>query len=190
MNRQIRRAQEKQDKKADKEKERRRDARREKVDQARARRTRRREEAKRARAEGGSSGVSASGGNDAPVPAGKRTKKPGRFAGALMMATVFFIVLQSAAPPEDAGNELLRTITSAGFYLLFGYFSVLWLMRRGTPRPVMMTLISGAFLTIGVEVAKAFQPAVPTDPLMLALAIPGLVAGAFLGRLVYVNSPG
>jgi hypothetical protein len=189
MNRQIRRAQEKQDKKADKEKERRRDARREKVDQARARRARRREEAKRARSEGGVSGVSTSGG-DAPVPAGKRTKKPGRFAGALMMATVFFIVLQSAAPPEDAGNELLRTITSAGFYLLFGYFSVLWLMRRGTPRPVMMTLISGAFLTIGVEVAKAFQPAVPTDPLMLALAIPGLVAGAYLGRLVYVNSPG
>jgi hypothetical protein len=193
MNRQIRRAQEKQDKKAEKEKERRREARREKLQQARERRARRREEAKRTRSEGSAPGVTASGGSgsEAPVPAGKRSRKPGRFAGALMMATVFFIVLQSAAPPqEEVGNELLRTITGAGFYLLFGYFSVLWLMRRGTPRPLMMTLISGGFLTVGVEVAKLFQSEATTDPLMLALAVPGLVAGAFLGRLVYTNSPG
>ncbi|CAN5691681.1 hypothetical protein BH23DEI1_BH23DEI1_04720 [soil metagenome] len=195
MNRQIRRAQEKQDKKAEKEKERKRDARREKIQTARARRLRGREAAKARRAAGGSA-ASDDGANDAtkggaPAATGRPGKKPGRFAGALMMATIFFIVLQSAAPSEDvAGNELLRTVTGAGFYLLFGYFSVLWLMRRNTPRAVMMTLISGAFLTIGVEVAKMFQTDVTTDPLMLALAIPGLVAGAFLGRLVYTNSPG
>jgi hypothetical protein len=186
MNRQIRRAQEKQDKKADKEKERRREVRREKIQQARSRRLRTREEAKRR----ATSGEAPPKPEASAAPATKGSKKPGRFAGALMMATVFFIVLNSAATAETAGgDDLLRTITSAGFYLLFGYFSVLWLMRRGTPRPLMMTLISGAFLTIGVEVAKLFQPEAVTDPLMLALAVPGMVAGAYLGRLVYVNSP-
>jgi hypothetical protein len=185
-NRQIRRAQEKQDKKADKEKEKRLDARRSKIQQARERRERRREEIRKARAEGKTAPAAAS---DTPAPAGKGSRKPGRFSGALMIVTVFFIVLQSAVPPEEAGNELLRTVTSAGFYLLFGYFSVLWLMRRATPRPVMMTLISGAFLTFGVEVAKLLQPELTTDPLMLALSIPGLVGGAYLGRLVYTASP-
>jgi hypothetical protein len=34
---------------------------------------------------------------------------------------------------------------------------------RDTPRPIMMTLISGGMLTLGVEVAKRFQPDMTTD---------------------------
>lgn len=185
MNRQLRRAQEKQDKRAEREKEKRKDARRAKIQQARQRREQRREEIKQARA---------SGQKPPPEPQmanAKPRRKPGRFSGALMIATVFFIVLQSAVPPDEAaGDDLLRTITSAGFYLLFGYFSIMWLMRRDTPRPLLMTLISGFMLTLGVEVAKRIQGDIATDWLMLALAVPGLVAGAFLGRLVYVNTPG
>jgi hypothetical protein len=184
-NRQLRRAQKKQDDKADKEKEKRIETRRHKIQQARDRRARRREELRTARAEGKPLASAA----DAAAPAAKGSRKPGRFSGALMIVTVFFIVLQSAVPPEEAGNEILRIVTSAGFYLLFGYFSVLWLMRRGTPRPVPMTIISGAFLTFGVEVAKLLQPELSTDPVVLLLAIPALVGGAFLGRLVYTASP-
>ena len=105
------------------------------------------------------------------------------------MATVFFIVLQASVPPEPGDNDLLRSVTGAGFYLLFGYFAILWLMRRETPRPLVVTLVFGVVLTAGVEVAKLFQPEVPTDLLLLALALPGLVGGAFLGRLVYTSAP-
>lgn len=213
MNRQIRRAQEKQDRKADKERDKRREARRDKVQKLRDQRARSREAIKKRRegevaakaagdssdggaedagAAGTKSGGSTAGGTAERAAAGGRAskgRKPGRFSGALMMATVFFIVLQSAVPAEDPGPDTLRTITSAGFYLLFGYFSTLWLMRRATPRPLTMTMISGVMLTVGVEVAKRFQPEVTTDLLLLALAIPAIAAGAFLGRLVYTNTP-
>lgn len=189
MNRQLRRAQQKQDEKFDKERQKKKDKRQAKVSALKDRRSRRRAEAL-SRAEARKRGETVA---DAPKQDGSpeaKRKRPGRFSAALMMATVFFIVLQSAVPPENPGEiDVLRSVTSAGFYLLFAYFSTLWLMRRDTPRPIMMTLISGGMLTLGVEVAKRFQPDTTTDLLMLALAVPFLVAGAFLGRLVYVNSP-
>lgn len=190
MNRQLRRAQQKQDERFDKERQKKKDKRQEKIASLRARRVRRREEA-RARAEARRRGEEVPAETTAAAPKATGSKRrPGRFSAALMMATVFFIVLQSAVPPESPGElDVLRSVTSAGFYLLFAYFSTLWLMRRDTPRPIMMTLISGGMLTLGVEVAKRFQPDMTTDWLMLALAVPFLVAGAFLGRLVYVNSP-
>ncbi len=189
MNRQLRRAQKKQDEKVDKERQKRKDKRTAKVSSLRERRAKRRQESLE-RAEARKRGEEPKAITADASPAARR-KRPGRFSGALMMATVFFIVLQSAVPPEQPGEvDVLRSVTSAGFYLLFGYFSTLWLMRRDTPKPIMMTLITGAMLTLGVEIAKYFQPGMVTDPLMLALAVPGLVAGAFLGRLVYLNSPG
>ena len=192
MNRQLRRAQRKQDEKVDKERQKRKDKRQAKVSSLRERRAKRRQESlerAQARKRGEEPAKQPTSSDAAPTAKGKG-KRPGRFSGALMMATVFFIVLQSAVPPEQVGEvDVLRSVTSAGFYLLFAYFSTLWLMRRDTPRPIMMTLISGGMLTLGVELAKYFQPEMGTDWLMLALAVPFLVAGAFLGRLVYVNSP-
>ena len=193
MNREIRRAQAKQDKKVEREKEERKAARRRRIDMLRSRRAARRAEAK---ANADTKSDAKSSGDGAAKPAQKgggaargRGRNPGRFAGALAMATVFFIVLQASVPPEPGDNDLLRSVTGAGFYLLFGYFAILWLMRRETPRPLVVTLVFGAFLTAGVEVAKLFQPEVPTDLLLLALALPGLVGGAFLGRLVYTSAP-
>jgi hypothetical protein len=185
MNRQLRRAQKKQEDKFDKERQKQKDKRRAKVTSLRERRAKRRQETLE-RAEARRRG-------ETPKPAAEESpqdkrRRPGRFSAALMMLTIFFIVLQSAVPPEP-GGDVLRSVTSAGFYLLFGYFSTLWLMRRDTPRPITMTLITGALLVIGVEAAKFFQPAMEIDPLMLALAVPGLFAGAYLGRLVFLNSP-
>lgn len=190
MNRELRRAQAKQDKKVEREKEERKAARRRRIDTLRSRRAARRAAAK---ANAGKKAEVKSGAETPAKPAPKggagRGRNPGRFAGALAMATVFFIVLQASVPPEPGDNDLLRSVTGAGFYLLFGYFAILWLMRRETPRPLVVTLVFGALLTAGVEVAKLFQPEVPTDLLMLALAVPGLVAGAFLGRLVFTSAP-
>jgi hypothetical protein len=192
MNRELRRAQAKQDKKVEREKEERKAARRRRIDTLRSRRAARRAEitanaGKKTEAKRAGDGAAKPSGKGA-APAG-RGRNPGRFAGALAMATVFFIVLQASVPPEPGDNDLLRSVTGAGFYLLFGYFAILWLMRRETPRPLFVTLLFGAFLTAGVEVAKLFQPEVPTDLLLLALAVPGLVAGAFLGRLVFTSAP-
>jgi len=195
MNRQIRRAQAKQDKKAEREKDERREARKRKVAQLRERRAARRAEARakpatpaaRATEKGGEASAAPAAGTKAG--ARRPGKRAGRFSGALMVATVFFIVLQSSVPPMEGDSELLRSVTGAGFFLLFGYFSVMWLMRRDTPRPLMMTWITGALLLVGVEVAKAIQGVVAIDPLMLALAAPGIVGGSYLGRLVYENTP-
>lgn len=187
MNRELRRAQAKMDKKAEREKEERRAARRRKVATLRAKRAARSEKIK-----ADATAKKVGGGDAKPAAKAKpaaRGRNPGRFAGALMLATVFFIVLQASVPPTPDDNPVLRSVTGAGFYLLFGYFSMLWLMRRDTPRPLLMTLVTGFMLTAGVEVAKLLQPELATDYLMLALAVPGLVAGAFLGRLVYTNAP-
>jgi len=195
MNRQIRRAQAKQDKKAEREKEERREARKRKVAQMRAKRAERRNAArsKPAAAGDGDKGASPDAAKDTVKGAAKGGKKPGRragrFSGALMMATIFFIVLQSSVPPMEGDNELLRSITGAGFFLLFGYFSVMWLMRRDTPRPLTMTWITGGLLLVGIEIAKALQGVVPFDPLMVALAAPFIVGGSYLGRLVFENTP-
>lgn len=185
MNRQIRRAQAKQDKRADREKEERRAARARKIQQFRARRAAARAAAReRAAARAAGRATSEARPTDKGAP-----RRAGRFSGALMIATIFFIVLQSSVPPQPGDSDVLRSVTTAGFFLLFGYFSALWLMRRGVPRPLMSTWITGAFLLVGVEVAKFIQAVVPLDPLMIALAIPGVVGGSFLGRLVYDNAP-
>lgn len=190
MNRQIRRAQAKQDKKAEREKDERREARKRKVAQLRAKRAERREAARSKPATGadGDKGAASDKGTASKAGA-KRGRRAGRFSGVLMMATVFFIVLQSSVPPMEGDNELVRSITGAGFFLLFGYFSVMWLMRRETPRPLRMTWITGGLLLVGIEVTKAFQDVVPFDPLMVALAVPGVIGGSYLGRLVFENTP-
>lgn len=172
MNRQIRRDQERKQEKQDKDKEKRRNERR-----------RRREEAKSARARRKEEGRSEEG----PRP---RTggRAPGRFSGALAAATVFFILLQGIVPSEE--TTLLNTAVSAGFYLLFGYFATLWLLRRAASRPIAFAIAAGAALGLGVELGKFLRPEFVFDPLLAVMILPALVIGTLLGRLVYVNAPG
>ena len=177
MNRQIRREQAKQDKKAQKEKQRKRAARRARVQNVRRRRTSERKEG----------GKPASGSSTAKASGAKPKRLPGRFSGVLMIATVFFIVLQAAVPAKDMTT--LNSVTGAGFFVLFGYFSVLYLERRGGGRALLMTLVSGVLLVVGVSIARLVEPSLTMDWLMMGLAVPGVVAGAYLGRLVFYNSP-
>lgn len=174
MNRQIRRDQERKQEKQDKEKDKRRSDRRKRREQAQADRERRRKQKK----EGG--------GGEAP----KRTdgRRPGRFSGVLAAATVFFILLQALVPADDM--TVLNTIVSAGFYLLFGYFFTLWLLRRGTERAVQLAVISGAMLGVGAELGKFLRPELTFDPLLAVMILPAVVIGTLLGRLVYFNAPG
>ncbi len=179
MNRQLRREQAKQDKKAAKDKQKRRAARRARVNNLR-----------RSRAPAPRSGAQTRADRPAPgkpLTPEQRKKMPGRFSGILMMASVFFIVLQAAVPAQQAST--LTSITGAGFFLLFGYFSVLYLERRGGGRALLMTFLSGALLIAGMTVARLVRPELGMDWLMMGLSVPGVVAGAYLGRLVFYSSP-
>lgn len=200
MNRQIRRVEEKKDKKQEEKK---RKAREEKKAKRRERAERRKANARRhqeARAEGGNQGkqapVRAGGGGNGGAKAAKagqdgkagRRGGPGRFSGALMVATIFFVSLQAVTPTD---GSVLNQIVSASFYLLFGYFSVLWMMRRGTTtRPIALAVAAGLTLGVATAVARWLQPDLALEPLTFALIPPLLVAGAFLGRLVHLNAPG
>ncbi len=169
MNRQFRRAQAKQDKKVEREKDRRKSERRARLQSVRQRRRR----------------TTKPSSDD--TPAKPRGRLPGRFSGALMIATVVFIVLQSAVPPPE--QTAVNSAISAGFYLLLAYFMMLWLLRRSTERAFVMTIIAGVMLAFGAELGKLFRPEYSADYLMLALIVPGLLLGALLGRLVFYNSP-
>jgi hypothetical protein len=173
MNRQFRRAQEKQDKKQEKEKTRRREERKARLRQLRSSRARR--EPKRT-----------SGGAQQQQPA-QRGRLPGRFAGVLAAVTVFFIALQGVAPVE-ADPGLGDSLVGAGFYLMLGYFGTLWFMRRDIVRAPLVTVIGGVLLAAVVTVTGVVQERQP-DLLALGLVIPALVIGALLGRLVFRATP-
>ena len=186
MNRQLRRAQEKQDKKVDKDKQKRRAERRSRVQSLRSQRARRRESGAKegdSSAKGGEKGSGRS-----------RVRNPGRFSGALLIATIFFIALNAAVPrPEaDAGGFLSSpeafSIIGALYYGLFGYFSQMWLGRRGIARPLLLAIFSGVMLAVGGEVAKLIQGDYTPDLLFLALVPPALVLGALAGRWVHEHA--
>ncbi len=189
MNRQLRRAQAKLDEKAEKEKDKKRQARRQRIDSIRAKR----------RTKPGSKPTGKSAGEAAPdlkkvnvksLTKEQQRKLPGRFSGALMIATVFFIVLQAAVPPEE--STVATSLTGAGFFLLFGYFSVLFQLRQGRDNALTMTLITGLALCLGVLATRFFGPNAGLDVnfgILLAAGAAGVVGGAYLGRLVFYAAP-
>lgn len=188
MNRQLRRAQAKLDEKAAKEKAKKRQERRARLA---ALRTRRRS----ARPVAGSKASDPAAPdlktvNVKALTPEQRKRLPGRFSGALMIATVFFIVLQAAVPPAE--STVSTSLMAAGFFLLFGYFSVLFQLRQGRENALTVTLVTGAALTLGLVATRLFGPNAGFDVnflLMVGVGAAGVVAGAYLGRLVFYAAP-
>ena len=176
MNRQLRRVQSKQDKKTDREKEKRRMARRERLSSIRQRR----QKSRRKRGEEGS---------DLVTPRAERKGKlPGRFSGVLMGLTVVFSIMQAVvASPEP--TTTINSVLGAAFFLLFGYFMLLWLKRRDIDNAALLSILFGGLLAVGVTVAKNLSHSITLDPLELVLTLPLLILGVFLGRLVFNHSP-
>lgn len=182
MNRQLRRAQAKLDQKAEREREQRKAARKARVQQLKNERKHRREAAVR------KTQNQQREQKTAERPAGPPTKEqlkklPGRFSGVLMIASLFFIVINSAVPVPE--QTVLTSVTGAGFYLLYGYFSVLFLSRRGIPNGFKLTTITGLLLVAGMIAGRFFIDDLAHDWLMMGLAAPGVVLGAYFGRLVF-----
>lgn len=181
MNRQFRRAQEKQDKKQQKEKTRRREERKAKVRQARQ--SRKEKSDKKHVGENRQET-----GEGKPAAPASRGRVPGRFSGVLAAVTVFFITLQGAGPEPEQGEAWWASLVYPGFFLMLGYFATLWFMRRDTGRAPVVSVVGGTLLGISVAVAQVVQGR-ELDLLSHALVIPALVAGALLGRLVFVATP-
>lgn len=187
MNRQLRRAQAKLDEKAGKERSKKRQARKDRLSALRSR--------------GRANAAARAKGAAAPAPDLKkvnvkaltpeqRRKLPGRFSGALMIATVFFIVLQAAVPATD--STVATSLTGAGFFLLFGYFSVLFQLRQGRDNALTLTLVTGLALTVGLLATRLFGPRAGLDlnfVILVVVGAIGVVAGAYLGRLVFYAAP-
>ena len=115
-----------------------------------------------------------------------------RFTGILGLLTAFFIIMQSAS--RELVEKLLTSATPVDYvfhalsFLLFGYFVNLWLSRRGTVNALPICLIFGVALLAGVEIGKWFNFRFAPDPILIGLAAVGLIAGLVLSRLVFKMS--
>ncbi len=195
MNRQLKRANEKSDKKREREQERRKELRR--TNRVRVAQTKRASPAKTAetkttgtkKGEGGNSGQ-----NERPAPGMGRSV----FNTAYLLFTTTVIVSQAFVPQQ---TTTLSFVTHVFIYLILGYFFVLWLYRRGVTQALTITLLAGFGLALGVEGLKALLPQLgfpqlpplegassAPNPLYVALAVPGLLAGTWLGRYIYKRS--
>lgn len=160
MNRQLRRATEKTDKKKERERQKRKEARlqaRQAARQARSQRL---------------------------VPGPPTARSPGRYAGWLAVASAVIMSLQAVAPQVE--RTTLSSVIDALFFVIFGYFLGLFLLRRMVPRAILITVGIGTLLAASIELAKYLQLASAADPLRVLIAIPGLFIGAWIGRALYI----
>ena len=189
MNRQLKRANEKSDKKREREQQRRKELRRE--SRVRVAQTKR-SASKTAQTKEGSKTTGSS--QERPAPGMGRSI----FNTAYLVFTVSVIVSQAFVPQQ---TNTLALVTHVFIYLILGYFFVLWLYRRGVTQAFTITLLAGFGLALGVEGLKALLPqfgfpqlppiegaSAAPNVLYVALAVPGLLVGTWLGRYIYKRS--
>ncbi len=191
MNRQLKRANEKSDKRREREQERRKEQRREsRVQAVKAKR----ESQPKKDKNGGSNKASSAASRDRPAPGMGNS----RFAGAYLVFVIFVIATQALVPQR---TDTFSLVIHALFYLILGYFLVLYFYRRGVEQAFVITLAGGLGLALGVEGLKALLPQLGlpqmTAPpgtsatpnlLFVALAAPGLFLGTWLGRYIFRKS--
>lgn len=169
MNRQLKRANEKSDKRREREQAKRKEQRQAK----RVRVVEAREAAKQERRSAPQGEPAAPGG-------------PGRWRRILADAYLLFTISVIASQPFfPQPTNVASLATHALFYVILGYFLCRWLLRRGVAQAFPTTLAAGGLLAIGVEAAKLLVPQSTPNLLFIYLALPGLLLGAWLGRAVF-----
>jgi len=177
VNRQLRRANEKSDKRREREQERRKEGRRERVRVVQAKKTTAPEDDK------------APPKDDRPAPGMRR---PG-LAGAYLLLVIGVIAAQALVPQQ---TDTFSLVIHMLFYVILGYFLCLWLLRRGVAQAPVITVAGGLLLAFGVEGLKLVLPqfgpseAGETGPNLIFayLALPGLLLGTWLGRSLFQRS--
>lgn len=122
-------------------------------------------------------------------PGSRRGRLPNnRFTGILAFVTALFILLQAISQSfVQQGNQqlvIMDYIFQALAYLLFAYFLRLWLIRRNVSRSLLITAISSSILLAASEFAKMFN-ALSLQPFLLVLAVLGTGIGSYLAEVVY-----
>ncbi len=180
MNRQIRRANEK----SDQRRERDQTKRKEQKQASRILRTARPSPAVRRKPSSSPSG------SERPKPAMSRPW----VVRAYLIFSMFVILSQAVVPQR---TDTLSLVVHAFFYVTLGYSLCLWLHQRRTKRAFIYTLVGGLLLALLVEGLKFVIPApsqalpgttVGPNPLFVALAVPGLLLGSWLGQYIYRRS--
>ena len=178
MNRQLKRANEKSDKRREREQERRKQQRR----QSRVR---------------VSKAKAAKDGSKDSAPERSTRPAPGtRYPWLTPLYLVFVVAAITAQAWVPQQTDTLSLVFHTMIYVVLGYFLSLWLYRRGVAQALAITIVGGVALAFGVEALKLVLPqlgppeAGSTEPNLLftALALPGLVLGAWLGRFTFQRS--
>lgn len=170
MNRQLKRANEKSDKRRERE-------------QAKLKAQK---QAKRVRVtEAKDAAKNSSAGQDAPSTQGARPER-GRLRRFLEDAYLLFAVGVIASQPFlPQRTDTFSLVTHTLFYVILGYFLCLWFLRRGVAQAFPITLAAGLLLAVGVEAVKLLVLQSTPEPLFTYLALPGLLLGAWLGRFIF-----
>ena len=176
MNRQFRRANEKSDKKREREKARR------KVGAYAGRTPVKKERPKSTKPDAKTTEKAAE-----PKAARRRSdfRTSGRFTGIMALVTTVLILMGALFRAPDPDPTVLTVVSEASLFLFFGYFTALWLLRTNVARALAVTISSGVVLATLVEGAQFFLATGTPNPLMILLAAPLVVVGAFLGRFIY-----
>ena len=192
MNRQLKRANEKSDKRREREQERRKTQRRE--NRVRAVQTKRdMKSAAKSTDETKKSGGGSSK-SERPAPGMGRS----RLAGAYLILVIGIIASQAFVPQR---TDTFSLVTQTLFYVILSYFLVLWFYRRGVEQAAVITLAATFGLAVGVEGIKFLWPqlglpqmtapegsSLAPNLLFIALAVPGLLLGTWFGRFIYRRS--
>ena len=109
----------------------------------------------------------------------------GRFTGIMALVTTVLILMGAFFRAPEPDPTVLMVVSEASLFLFFGYFAALWLLRTDVARALAVTVTSGIVLATLVEGAGFFLATGTPNPLMILLAAPLVVAGAFLGRFIY-----
>lgn len=170
----MRREQKRLDKKNEKERSRKKESRRSRLRELRQRRA----APARKRASGGGEG-----GDRGP------RRPPGRFAGILAVVAGLGITLLPLNSLSEERTTAMLLFFYAAYFLMFGYFVVQWMLRRGSSRAMATALVVGAALAVGVGVTVLTAPEGGAEDLIgLAVGVPALGLGAWLGRLVWTKA--
>jgi len=166
MNRQIRRANAKSDKRRDKELD------------------RRRGKIRRKRGQLSSSLDKGNSTKDTPNQGGRLSKTRQRLTGFLALMTAVLIAMNGVFPPENNDDLSYYLITGLS-YALLGYFANLWLRRNGNQHAWAKVIMVGLALAMLSQFATILLTEGAANILLPYLSLPGLLLGIFVSEQVY-----
>jgi len=165
MNREIRRATAKSDKRRDKELDRRRGKIRKKRGQL-------------------SSSLSNNDKKDSSERSGRLSKTRQHLTGFLALMTAVLIALNGVFPPDNS-DELTYYLMTGLSYALLGYFANLWLRRNDNQHAWAKVILVGLGIAMASQFANILLTEGAANILLPYLSLPGLLLGIFISEQVY-----